>query len=156
MDEHGSMPVDWNGLEVLSREECLRLVAGAHVGRVAVTVDALPAVFPVNFVLDDEAIVFRTAAGTKLDAATANAVIAFEVDSADPLYHTGWSVLVQGVASEIVEPGELERAWALPLRAWAGHDRDRFVRISTDRVSGRRLVQPPLATEIPGQTETRR
>jgi nitroimidazol reductase NimA-like FMN-containing flavoprotein (pyridoxamine 5'-phosphate oxidase superfamily) len=134
------MEFDRNGLEVLPREECLRLVAGAHVGRVAISIDALPAVFPVNFVVDGDCIVFRTAAGTKLDAATANAVIAFEVDSVDPLYHTGWSVLVRGVATEIIDSSALERARALPLRAWANHGRDRFVRVSTDLVSGRRLM----------------
>ena len=137
------MQFDRNGLEVLSRAECLKLLAGARIGRVGLSVGALPAVLPVNFALVGDAIVLRTAAGSKLDAALANAVVAFEADSIDPLYHTGWSVLVQGVASEVVDPAERERLRAEPLRPWADHDRDRFVRIYIDIVSGRRLVQPP-------------
>jgi nitroimidazol reductase NimA-like FMN-containing flavoprotein (pyridoxamine 5'-phosphate oxidase superfamily) len=144
------MEVDRNGLEVLPREECLRLVTSAHIGRVAISVDALPAVFPVNYVVDDGRIVFRTAEGTKLDAATANAVVAFEVDSVDPIYHTGWSVLVQGLAREITDPRALERARKLPLRPWANHGRDRFVQVSTDVVSGRRLSQPPAPDGVTG------
>jgi nitroimidazol reductase NimA-like FMN-containing flavoprotein (pyridoxamine 5'-phosphate oxidase superfamily) len=138
---------DRNGLEILSRAECLQLLAGARVGRVGLSVGALPAVLPVNFALVDDAIVLRTAAGSKLDAALVNAVVAFEVDSIDPLYHTGWSVLVQGVASEVMDPAERERLLAAPLRPWADHDRDRFVRICLDLVSGRRLVQPPPVQE---------
>ena len=144
-DDDGGVELDQNGLEVLSRAECVRLLAGAHIGRVGVSVGALPAVLPVNFALVGDGIVLRTAAGSKLDAALANAVVAFEVDSIDPMYHTGWSVLVQGVASEVVDPAERERLRAAPLRPWADHDRDRFVRIYIDLVSGRRLVQPPPA-----------
>ena len=141
----GEMHFDRNGLEVLSRAECLRLLGGARIGRVGLSMGALPAVLPVNFTLVDDAIVLRTAAGSKLDAALANSVVAFEVDSIDPMYHTGWSVLVQGVASEVVDPADRERLLAAPLRPWADHDRDRFVRICIDLVSGRRLVQPPPA-----------
>lgn len=144
-DDDEEMQFDRNGLEVLSRAECVRLLAGAHIGRVGVSVGALPTVLPVNFAVVDEAIVLRTAPGSKLDAALNNAVVAFEVDSVDPMYHTGWSVLVQGVASEVVDPAERERLRTAPLRPWADHDRDRFVRIYIDLVSGRRLVQPPPA-----------
>ena len=121
-----------------------RHVAILH-GEVGTEADAtaIERAVPVNFALVGDAIVLRTAAGSKLEAALANAVVAFEVDSIDPLYHTGWSVLVQRVASEVVDPSERERLRAARLRPWADHDRDRFVRICTDMVSGRRLVQPP-------------
>ena len=110
----GEMHFDRNGLEVLSRAECLRLLGGARIGRVGLSMGALPAVLPVNFTLVDDAIVLRTAAGSKLDAALANSVVAFEVDSIDPMYHTGWSVLVQGVASEVVDPADRERLLGHP------------------------------------------
>jgi nitroimidazol reductase NimA-like FMN-containing flavoprotein (pyridoxamine 5'-phosphate oxidase superfamily) len=41
-------------------------------------------VLPVNFCLDAERIVLRTGEGTKLDAASRNAVVSFEVDEIDP------------------------------------------------------------------------
>ena len=147
MPNNGGMEFDHNGLDILSRDECLRLLAGAHVGRIALSIRALPVVFPVNFCLLDDDVVLRTGQGRKLAAATSHAVVAFEVDSFSALDHSGWSVLVQGVADEIVSPEELRRATGLPLRAWAGDQLRRYLRVRTDRVSGRRLVNgrvPPL------------
>src|SRR6187401_2874753 len=66
------MEIDRNGLEVLDRAECLRLLSTATLGRIGVQYGALPTVLPVNFVLDGCDIVIRTGRGTKLDAATDN------------------------------------------------------------------------------------
>jgi nitroimidazol reductase NimA-like FMN-containing flavoprotein (pyridoxamine 5'-phosphate oxidase superfamily) len=133
------MEIDRNGLDVLSREECLSLLRRAHIGRVAISVDALPAVLPVNFTLIGDDVVFRTNPGAKLDAALANNVVAFEADDVDPVYQTGWSVLVQGMAREVIEPDQVAEMRKAPLRAWAGNGRDHFVRIPTRHVSGRRI-----------------
>ena len=70
--------VDRNGLEVLGRGECLRLLSAAVVGRIGTSLDSTPAVLPVNFRLVDERILFETTPGTKLDAATRNAVVSFD------------------------------------------------------------------------------
>ena len=134
------MEVDRNGLEVLDRGECLRLVATATLGRLAVTSGSLPTVFPVNFLLDHDQILVKTGRGTKLDAATQNAVVAFEVDDFDPLYHSGWSVVVTGVSREVDDPGELAGLRSAPLVRWAPRGHGRIVAISTELVSGRRLV----------------
>lgn len=72
-----------NGLEILSSEECHELLRQSTVGRVAVTVAALPAIFPVNYAVLDGRIVFRTGEGTKLQAAVERAVVAFQVDHID-------------------------------------------------------------------------
>ena len=49
------MEVDRNGLEVLDRAECLRLLGTASLGRIGLTSGALPTVLPVNFrLIDDE------------------------------------------------------------------------------------------------------
>jgi nitroimidazol reductase NimA-like FMN-containing flavoprotein (pyridoxamine 5'-phosphate oxidase superfamily) len=130
------------GLQHLTPEECLRLLATVPVGRVGVTMDALPAVLPVNFVVTGGAVVFATVAGTKLDAATAGAVVAFEADSVGTSEAPGgWSVLVRGVAREITDPAEIEAARALPLESWAWDGvADRYVRIEPTVVSGRRIV----------------
>ena len=147
------MEYDRNGLEILSRQECLRLLATAHVGRIAVSMNALPVVLPVNYCLLDGDIVIRTGPGSKLDAATNHAVVAFEVDSFSPFDHTGWSVLVQGVAREIVEADALARAERLPLRAWAGTGLDRLVRIRAQLVSGRRLATARHAVGVSAGVE---
>ena len=127
-------------LEALSEDECAHLLHTAGVGRVAISMGALPVILPVNYAMLDGDIVIRTGAGTKLDAALRGAVVAFEIDQVDPVYHAGWSVLVQGRASEISDVVELARAAQLPLQPWADGHRDRFVRIRTERLSGRRLV----------------
>jgi nitroimidazol reductase NimA-like FMN-containing flavoprotein (pyridoxamine 5'-phosphate oxidase superfamily) len=135
------MEFDRNGLEVLEREECLRLLGTATLGRVAVTADALPVILPVNFILAEHHIVIRTGRGTKLDAATRNAVVAFEVDDIDPMYHTGWSVLVTGVARDLTHHSELLHLPHLPAR-WAPETSSdgRLVAISLDLMTGRRIT----------------
>ena len=73
------MEVDRNGLEVLDRAECLRLLSHETLGRVAFTSAALPCLLPVHFHLQDDTILVRTRRGGRLDAALQDAVVAFEV-----------------------------------------------------------------------------
>ncbi len=130
--------VDRNGLEILSREESLRLVGTTRLGRVAVVVGGLPVVLPVNFALMGEDVVFRTATGTKLLAAISRSPVSFEVDAGDVPTSLGWSVLITGVASEITRPDERAAADGLGVETWVD-ERHRYVRIRADVVSGRRL-----------------
>ena len=133
------MEVDRNGLEVIGREECLRLLIRAHIGRLALTSGALPMVVPVNFLLDSDQIILRTGAGTKLDRAITNAVVAFEVDEIDLVSHGGWSVVVTGIAREVTDTTELARLMDLPVPQWTPEGGDHFVAISLDLVDGRRI-----------------
>jgi hypothetical protein len=134
-----TVAVDRNGLQILDAVECAALLAGAAVGRIAITSNALPVVLPVNFVLLDDRIVVRTGRGTKLDAATRNTVVAFEVDELDPREGTGWSVLVTGVAHELTAPEEVAVADASPPARWAPGPEGRYIAISVDMISGRRI-----------------
>jgi nitroimidazol reductase NimA-like FMN-containing flavoprotein (pyridoxamine 5'-phosphate oxidase superfamily) len=128
-----------NGLEILSPEQCLDLLGRATVGRVAVTVGALPAIFPVTYALLGDDIVFLTGEGTKLRAALAGAVVAFQVDHIDEVEGSGWSVMAVGLAEEITDPVEFRAAEAIHLRPFAAGDRTHFVRIRTEFLSGRRI-----------------
>ena len=134
------MEVDRNGLEILDREASLRLLASATLGRIAVTIGALPVVLPVNFRLVDDRIVFRTGIGTKFDAATRNAVVAFEADDIEPMWHTGWSVLITGIAREVTDPLERDALEAANIPRWAPTGDGRLVEVSTEMASGRRIV----------------
>jgi uncharacterized protein len=134
------MEVDRNGLEVLDRDQCLRLLGSATLGRIGFTSGALPTVLPVNFHLDRERILVRTGRGSKLDAALQNAVVAFEVDDFDAIYHSGWSVAVTGVATEISDPAELDAARQEPVARWAPAGDEAVLAISTEFVSGRRIT----------------
>ncbi len=141
IDGEAKVRFDRNGLVVLSRQECLMLLAQVSVGRVAVSMNALPAIFPVNFAMLGEDVVFRTGTGTKLAAAVTNSVVAFEVDDFDDERRLGWSVMVVGTASEVMAAIDLEAAEQLNLSPWAvGVHQTRFIRVETRMVSGRRLV----------------
>jgi nitroimidazol reductase NimA-like FMN-containing flavoprotein (pyridoxamine 5'-phosphate oxidase superfamily) len=127
------------GLEILSAEECRSLLAGHSIGRVAVWSGEHPAVLPVLYGMLDGDVVFRTAPGEKLIAAVLGHEVVFEIDEADPNAHTGWSVNVVGRAERIVDPAGQERAGQLGLAPWAGDYRDEYVRVRSERISGRRV-----------------
>src|SRR6266568_6298955 len=107
-------------LWALSRSECRDLLATTTGGRVALVADGRPQIFPVNYVLDGDSVLFRTAEGTILSHAGLTNV-AFEVDRIDESSHTGWSVLVHGRADDItdaIDPTS-ERLRRRPLTTWA-------------------------------------
>ena len=124
----------------LTRTECFELLADEQLGRVAVTDERGPVVFPVNFVLDRHTVVFRTGPGTKLHAASQGRRVCFEADGTDAATRTGWSVLVRGEITEVTDPAELARLRELPLRVWAPGDRDHYVRILPAVLTGRRIT----------------
>ncbi len=123
-------------LETLEREDCQRRLAEGGVGRVALRGQDAPEIRPVNFVLRDDRIVIRTGDGIILAAARQSEAASFEIDGIDPLEHTGWSVVVVGKLGELASD---EDNLELPVRPWASGQKDRFVGLSLDRVSGIRI-----------------
>lgn len=130
-------------IEVVDRDACLRLLETAEVGRIAfITGAGTPDVLPVNYVLDGEAVVFATGAGSKLTA-TGRGPVAFEVDDTDPARRTGWSVVIHGHAEEITayaSPDLLRRVRAQPPTPWARGERPHLVRIVATTITGRRIA----------------
>jgi len=126
-------------LTPLDEATCRRLMATAAIGRVGLSIDALPVVLPVGFVVDGDRVLFRTGEGLKLRQALEGAVVCFQVDDVDPIRHTGWSVLVTGHARALRDPDDLARVRRLPLRPWAPVDGDHHVAITIELVSGRGL-----------------
>lgn len=97
--------------------------------------DGKPEIPPVNYALDGETVLFRTAEGTVLNKA-ASRVIAFEVDEVAAATHEGWSVLIQGLSRDIsdaVDPN-LSAQRRLSLITWAPGERHRWFRIDPDKV----------------------
>ena len=140
--------VDRLGLEVLDRRTCFDLLTSVPIGRVGLSIDALPVVLPMNFILRtppwgrEPVIVLRSGDGSKVDAALANHVVALEIDGYDAMAHTGWSVLVQGATRLLADAGERTWAAGLPLRPWANAKADAFIELATDVVQGRRFGAP--------------
>jgi nitroimidazol reductase NimA-like FMN-containing flavoprotein (pyridoxamine 5'-phosphate oxidase superfamily) len=130
-----------DGFRELDRQECLRRLAGAAVGRIVHTRDALPAVLPVNFLLaEDGAVLLRTSAFSELVRAVDGAVVAFEADEVDAAAHSGWSVVVTGPASVVTDPEEHARLVRNGPRSWVPWPAEVFLRIEAELVTGRELV----------------
>jgi nitroimidazol reductase NimA-like FMN-containing flavoprotein (pyridoxamine 5'-phosphate oxidase superfamily) len=138
MDDDARTTLDHQGLVVIPPEECWQLLADSPVGRVAFNEAGEPMVLPVNHAVVGHRIVFRTLRGSLLHEALMAEPVAFQVDSFDVVERTGWSVLVRGVADLAEDPEELEE---LELHPWADTvDRDDWVQIRAEEISGRRIV----------------
>jgi nitroimidazol reductase NimA-like FMN-containing flavoprotein (pyridoxamine 5'-phosphate oxidase superfamily) len=130
---------DAEGLEVLVAEQCLKLLASSRLGRIAVTIGAVPAIFPVHYQLIEGQIVFRSGEGTNLHSAAANTVVAFEVDDVDPTWTTGWSVLVVGVARELHDDVAIALALDQAPNLWDPGAGAHVISILPAFLSGRRF-----------------
>jgi uncharacterized protein len=130
-------PID---ITVLNRTECLELLAQVHLGRIGASIDALPVILPVHFTVDGESVVFRSTAGTKLDAATFGTVVAFQADWYESQGASGWSVMLQGVAATVAHAGPHLRAASALIRPWVQTDGGhRLVRVEATNLTGRRF-----------------
>lgn len=143
--ETEGLPKHLEGLEVLSHPECMGLLAVHQLGRVGVNVGQYPAIFPVNYAMLGDDIVFRSALGAKLTAALEDAVVAFEVDAVERDQGVAWSVLVVGRAGWLADGADRDQAACLPLAPLAPEPHDYFIRLIAERVSGRRFQLPPRA-----------
>jgi nitroimidazol reductase NimA-like FMN-containing flavoprotein (pyridoxamine 5'-phosphate oxidase superfamily) len=152
-----AVPVD---LPVVSRRtlaagDALALLrrGGEQVGRLIVTVAGEPHIFPLNYALDGDAVVFRTQVGTKLSGIT-RSLSTFQVDHIDSSGQ-GWAVSFEGLAQEVLDadPPELRaRIEALSLDTWPGGDRPHVVRITPYAVRGTTwtAIEVPAAAEAAG------
>jgi nitroimidazol reductase NimA-like FMN-containing flavoprotein (pyridoxamine 5'-phosphate oxidase superfamily) len=135
---------DERQLVELGREECVRLLVGGGAGRVAVNEAGWPPLMrPVFYVFDEasQAVIFRSAEGSKLTSLLHSERAAFEIDAIDASELLGWSVIVIGPVEEITAAVELERLrHSLPAaRVTSGPHH--YMRIRATVVSGRRLVR---------------
>ncbi|MDQ0779917.1 nitroimidazol reductase NimA-like FMN-containing flavoprotein (pyridoxamine 5'-phosphate oxidase superfamily) [Streptomyces aurantiacus] len=127
----------------LSRGEALHLLASVSLGRVGFTEQALPAIRPVNHLVDQGAVVIRTHSGSALlKHSMRSEVVAYEADDIDPTTRTGWSVVVTGVATRVTDSEELARYQRL-LTPWSGAAMGDVVRIEPELVTAYRLVSTP-------------
>ena len=139
----------------LSVEECWKLLRGGSVGRLAVWVNDHPEIFPINYKIDHETLVFRTGAGTKLASAVGN-MVALEADTADTDGGVAWSVVVKGQATALARTPELLASVGQMLFAWETGSKDHFLRIVPEEVSGRRFkIAAPLTWGSPLDEATR-
>jgi nitroimidazol reductase NimA-like FMN-containing flavoprotein (pyridoxamine 5'-phosphate oxidase superfamily) len=132
-------PRKQNTISEIPSAECLALLGGSGVGRVAFVGRTGLVIHPVNYLVDRDTIVVRTSPYTLL-AENASGQVAFEVDELDPWLSAGWSVLVTGRCAPVDDPDE---AAALRkgerLHSWAEGQRNLFLRITPQQITGRRV-----------------
>jgi uncharacterized protein len=140
-DDAASRPgADSPGAEVIGAGECRRLLATEQVGRLGVVLEGQPEIFPVNYTLDGDGILFRTADGSKLEGALHGPVV-FEVDHLEPDSRSGWSVVIHGWAERYTR-------FDTPSRrqedaSWLPTAKPHLVRLTPTRITGRRLRSRP-------------
>jgi len=135
----------------INTDEAFALLArgGQQVGRLVITVGNEPVVFPLNYAVDGDAIVFRTGVGTKLTGIT-RSLATFEVDDIDASGQ-GWTVAFEGLAQEVLDadPDTLQaRVAAIELDTWPGGDRSHVVRIRPYRVHGTAWTMVPVPAAV--------
>lgn len=131
-------------LEELSESDCWALLRTVDVGRLATpTAQGGVDIFPLNHVVDQGSIVFRTTLGTKLAQALDAAEVAFEADNAarrhDQQGDDPWSVVVHGTAELITRHTDLFDSFELAVSPWHVSNKPYFVRLVPTGVSGRRF-----------------
>jgi nitroimidazol reductase NimA-like FMN-containing flavoprotein (pyridoxamine 5'-phosphate oxidase superfamily) len=129
-----------SGLRMLDRDDCMRLLAASELGRLAVSVGTTPHIFPVNYRLVGEVIAIRTDEGTKLRAVGGRAAC-FEIDGADRLRRTGWSVVVSGRLEELtpLDGARWRMITAADVDPWAGGEKAHWLCLHLEHVTGRRI-----------------
>jgi nitroimidazol reductase NimA-like FMN-containing flavoprotein (pyridoxamine 5'-phosphate oxidase superfamily) len=147
---HSNAPGDQDGatpeLVEIDVEQCLRLLEETPVGRLGfITEIGNPMILPVNHIIDDGDVAFRTAVGTKLDVAErlAGNTVVYEVDNYNIERETGWSVLVKGTIAPAVDAVRIAHLDRIGHHVWSDDpERDRWLLVVPEEITGRRIIRP--------------
>jgi len=127
-----------SALEVLGEEESWHLLASADLARLAVSIDDGVDIFPINYVVADRVIFFRTAPGSKLMDLTAHPIVALETDGTHN--RRRWSVVVKGSAVRLGSDEEIEASGVLSLHSLVPTEKWNYVRITASSITGRQFT----------------
>lgn len=126
--------------EVLNPDECWRYLRSSYIGRLAVINGDVPEIFPVNFSVAGESLVFRTAPGTKLRALLSGAVAALEVDGLNPYATEVWSVVAKGNPEEFDGTRMTLPDSDADREPWEPGIKDHLVALTPTELTGRRFA----------------
>jgi pyridoxamine 5'-phosphate oxidase-like protein len=147
MEAENGFPVkdefrEFRRLEDLTPLQSMRLLGSVSLGRIVFTARALPAIRPVNHLVDGDYIIIRTDLSARITSELqpeAGSVVAYEADAIDPAERLGWSVIVVGVARRVTDVDKAA-AYRRVLQPWVSGVMDQVIAIHTDIVTGFRLV----------------
>ncbi len=139
---------EYRALDELSRTQALELLGSVSLGRLVFTHQALPAIRPVNHVVEGESIIVRATVGAAITSAAGRhgVVVAYEADAIDSQTRLGWSVIVVGTARLMTDERAAAR-YRARLRPWIAGTAEDVITISAELVTGFRLI--PAATATP-------
>lgn len=127
---------DVNGpVRKLTEQESMERLGAMALGRIVVRRSDDIEIFPVNYVMDEKNLYFRTAEGNKLFTISLNHDVLFEVDNVDE--ETAWSVVVRGNAELVRDGDEIQHVDSLDLKPWIPTLKYNYVRIAPDSITGR-------------------
>lgn len=122
----------------LSYDQCVDLLSGGVVGRVALCLPTGPHIVPVNYAVVEESVVLRTSPYSALGTHADNSMLAFEIDHLDHERRSGWSVVAHGRGTVVENSDELAAirdVWE--PTPWAGGTRVLHIRIPWTELTGR-------------------
>ena len=136
---------------VLAEQECWELLRTHELGRLGFHLLEQVHVVPINYAVDDDTLLFRTAEGSKLLGVVMHGDVVFEIDEFDERH--AWSVIVRGTA-RLLDEASAHRADNLPLRPWVDDPKYDVVEIVPTEISGRRFrLHRPWLHLIPDDDE---
>ena len=135
----GAMSENTDVIQNLSDEESLELLATKTFGRLVVRRKDDMDLFPLNYLVHEGEIYFRTAEGSKLFSLTLNNDVLLEADNVDGDSQEAWSVVVKGTARTLSSNAEIEAADQLPLKPWLPTLKYNYVVVSPNEISGRKF-----------------
>lgn len=132
------MPDRTAPVTALTEQEAMDLLATERLGRLVLVSGDRPDIYPVNYLMHDGKLLFRTAEGDKLTELKLTPMATFQVDHADAT--AAWSVVVRGIARTLVRYDEINAAEELDLQSWVPTDKFNIVEIRPTEIHGRRFV----------------
>lgn len=135
---------------VLDEHEAWNLLSSVPLGRLVTSFGGQLEIFPVNFVVQNGTVLFRTAEGTKLFTTVMNEKVLFEAD--DHTVAEGWSVIVRGSAKMLSSAEDIHEADQAGLMPWVPTEKLRYVRVTPTEISARRFQfgATPDQGHVPG------
>ncbi|HST81109.1 MAG TPA: pyridoxamine 5'-phosphate oxidase family protein [Kineosporiaceae bacterium] len=128
----------------LDDAECWELLRQVRFGRLVIAAVGDIDVFPINFAVDGQSIVFRTSEGTKLLESVISDLVAVEADERNVLAGEAWSVVAKGTPHRLERFDSIYAAQRLNIRPWIeDYPKEHFVRVQVRSISGRRFQAAP-------------
>ena len=118
----------------LSKEECLNLLSAARYGRLGLAKGVQPYVVPMSYVFSDGRIYLHSrGGGMKMDFASANPRVCFQVDSLDKGH---WSSVIAFGPARLSDDIEAKQRMfdAFTARGQGGHGGKKFSREELERM----------------------